>query len=114
MVVRLDQSYVVDGKKEVTLNATVGQGQKGHTEMFLDGKLLPCKAEQACRLGTGNSLAGKKLRIVSVVTDTNPMTNATSVTYDLGGGKEDRSYVLAFTVAKERETVDYVATFKFI
>lgn len=113
MIVRLTENYVVMEKGEVTVAVTVGQGQKGNTEMFLEGKRLGGR-KTPCTLGSGKDLTGKKLRIVSVVTDTSNKTNLTSVTYELKGGKDERTHTLSYTVKHELETVDYVANFKFI
>jgi len=112
MIIRLTESYVVNDNDEVTITVTVGQGQKGNTEMFFEGKKLPCKSK--CTLGTGKDLTGKSVRVISVVTDTSKHTNDTSVIYDLKGGKSPKQHKVSYTVKKERDTVDYIATFKFV
>jgi hypothetical protein len=114
MLIRIRDSYIV-AEGPVTLDVSLGEGQKGFIEVLLSGKVLASGTRiEGLELGDGQALAGQKLRITSTVTDTNPMTNRTSVTYRLSGGKSDRRYMSRHEVDSEGDTVDYDAIFLLI
>jgi hypothetical protein len=111
MLVRLRESYLI-GTNPVILDVIVGEGQKGLTEVLLNGATI---ASGASIHGLSlPAISGQKLRVTSTVTDTNPDTNNTSVTYTLSGGKETQSFVSAHTVGSAGDTVDYDAIFLLI
>lgn len=114
MFVRLKESYVV-AEGPVTISVIIGEGQKGHTTVFLDASERTDGATIAgFPLGNGPDLEGREVRVSSVVTDTNPSTNHTSVTYTLSGGAAERTYKLEYTVSKPYETVGYYAKFRLL
>lgn len=113
MLVRLVEDYeVADG--DVTISVVVGQGQRGYTSVSHDGLELghgPTITELA--IGDGAVIRGTELRVSTTVTDTNPNTNLTSVTYTLKGGREDRTYRLMYEV-EESGTIRYYAKFALL
>jgi len=60
-------------------------------------------------IGQGDELRGKKIVAVSIVSDTNPQTNHTSVTYELTGGPVPAKYTSEFTVEEDNDSVKYIA-----
>jgi hypothetical protein len=97
------------GNGPIKLTVTIGDGQFGSTLVQVGDQLLDHERTFDAVIGNGSDLAGKLLRIFSVVTDTNKQTNRTSVTYRLEGGPEVLEHTLSFTVAQERASVDYEA-----
>ena len=111
MLVRLRDSYVLDAG-DLIVSVTPGEGQKAYVELLLDGKLVGSGASIAdLRVGSGAELAGRRLRATATVTDTNPRTNNTSVTFLLRSDRTARSWSSAHTVDVEGATVDYDAIF---
>jgi hypothetical protein len=114
MIVCLKESYTVD-EGDVKLAVVVGEGQKGYSEVLVDGVLRTSGATILdFNLGRGSELAGRRLRITSAVTDTNPHTNRTTVTYTLAGGLSDKAFQLSYEVDNPGETVDYDAIFRLL
>ena len=111
MLVRLRESYVLaDG--DVTLDVTVGEGQKAFLEVLLNGLSIGHGADvSGLVVGKGSELAGSRLRITATVTDTNTDTNRTSVTYRLTGGRSTMVRTSEHTVDIDGDTVDYDAIF---
>lgn len=111
MLIRLRESYAV-ANGDVAISVLIGDGQKGYTEVLVDGALRTSGADvRDYVLGKGTDLAGHRLRITSTVTDTNAQTNHTCVNYVLQGGVQDRTYQLEYTVQHDLDTVDYDAIF---
>lgn len=114
MIVRLRDSYTTD-EGPVRLDVTVGDGQKGRIKVNLDDNFLGGGADELhLEVGQGSSIAGKTLRIVATVTDTNEATNLTEVTYALSGGQSPRTWVSRHTVDDEGETVFYDTAFDLL
>lgn len=99
---------------EVTLRVVVGDGQLGSSLVSVDKTQIASGAIAFLTVGTGPSLVGKSLRVVTTVTDVQRMTNRTSVLYLLRGGKADRDLPLEETVDEEGDSVHYVVTFKLV
>lgn len=114
MLVRLRESYLLKAGP-VTLDVDVGEGQRGYVEVQLNGRLIQSgPGISQLRLGDGSDLRGGRLRVTSTVTDTNPQTNRTNVTYRLSGGQRDTSYISSHEVDRPGGTVDYDAIFRLI
>lgn len=65
------------------LTVLVGEAQIGHSALKgFDGKYVSGNIVM-CPIGSGKEIRGKTLIITSMVTDVNPNTNLTSVTYKL-------------------------------
>lgn len=113
MAIVSENTYDV-GEQEVFLAVKVGEGQFGGSRVILDGKTLYTgQGIEHLSLGSGGSLAGKILRVVTVVTDTNPSTNNMIVTHMFEGGAEAASFPLSSTVSSEGESVVFDAKFTF-
>jgi hypothetical protein len=114
MLVRLKESYEVEANP-VHVTVIAGEGQKAQTVVYVDRNRIASGAKiEAFPLGPGTDLEGKELRISTAVIDTNAQTNRTSVLYRLTGGAQDQEYTLQYTVSKEKEQVDYYATFRLL
>ena len=111
MLVRLRDAYIV-ADADVTLDVTVGEGQKAFLEVLLNGLPIGHGADvKGLIVGKGNEVAGSRLRITATVTDTNTDTNRTSVTYRLTGGRTTMIRTSEHTVDIDGDTVDYDAIF---
>lgn len=111
MLVRLRDSYIL-AEDDVTLDVTVGEGQKAFLEVLLNGLPIGHGADvSGLVIGNGTELAGSRLRITATVTDTNTDTNRTSVTYRLTGGRSPKVRTSEHTVDVDGDTVDYDAIF---
>jgi len=111
MLIRLRDSYVT-ATGPIHLDVTIGSGQKAYVEVSINGTPVDSGSQIVQRLlGGGAELAGKRLRVTSTVTDTNPNTNNTAVTYVLRGGQSNRQWISAHDVDVEGGTVDYDAIF---
>jgi hypothetical protein len=104
--------YVV-GNGDVQLEVTIGEGQFGSTLVTVGAKVFPQQHLFSQVLGSGPALRGQVVSVFSVVNDTNPQTNRTSVTYELTGGPAPLKQTASLTV-DEHESVDYVATFDLV
>jgi hypothetical protein len=114
MLIRLRDSYLTaDG--DVKLTVTIGEGQRGFVEVLLNGAVLGSGSGITdLTIGAGPIVAGTRLRVTSTVTDTNEMTNRTSVTYELEGGARPQSWVSDHTLDADGGSVDYDASFLLI
>ena len=114
MLIRLRDSYLT-GTGPVHLDVTIGDGQRAYVEVSINGTVLDSGSQITQRLlGGGPELAGKRLRVTSTVTDTNPSTNHTAVTYVLRHGQSEKRWVSDHTVDVEGGTVDYDAIFMML
>lgn len=114
MLIRLREAYTLANER-VRLDVVVGEGQRGFIEVRLDGTPLANGHEiTGLEVGSAADLAGRKLRIIATVTDTNLSTNRTSVTYTLSGGARTQSWNVQHEVDSEGETVDYDAIFRLL
>ena len=97
------------------LDVTVGDGQRAFVEVLLDNVVIKTGHQiVGLTVGTGSDLRGRRLRVTTAVTDTNPATNHTSVTYQLTGGAADRTVTSEYTVSSAGGTVDYDAIFPLL
>ncbi len=110
---QFDEEYAV-AEARVTLSIVYGDAQLGSSLVKLDDERLAKGSDITdLSIGDGPAIAGKKLRLKSVVTDVNDMTNHTSVTYVLKGGKEDREFSYDCTVQQEGDSAIYRGTIGF-
>ena len=101
--------------KPVTLTVVIGDGQLGSSYVQLDGtKITSGEKISNFTIGAGVQIKGKVLRIKSIVSDVNDMTNHTSISYQLKGGVKDATYALESTVANEGDSVLYRAEIAFV
>jgi hypothetical protein len=99
---------------EVLLSVIVGEAQLGGSAVKLGGKEIGRGEIKDLKLGNGSRLAGKKVSVKTVVTDTNDKTNHTSVRYTLTGGAVDARHDLSIDVDQEGESVIYRIEVEFV
>ena len=102
---RASKTYPV-GHGPVYLRVAVGEGQLGTTGALLDDRVLSAISGQYA-LGRGAALAGRTLFVASTVSQTNPRSTLTRVTYTLSGGPQPLTFELEETVAQPGQTVDF-------
>lgn len=101
------------GDGQVRLTVTIGEGQFGSSTVVVGDTVFDHERRFDRDIGVGPALIGKKLIIVSVVTDTHPQTNRTSMTYQLRGGPTKSEHTSEFTVEEDNDSVMYVAEIDF-
>jgi hypothetical protein len=81
------QDYAVK-TKDVLLSVFIGEGQFGRSDVIVDGKQIVRVTGDITelRLGAGDQLKGKELRINTMGVDINTDTNRLRVDYELKGG----------------------------
>jgi hypothetical protein len=111
--VRFETEYrVADGDVHVTVR--IGDGQFGTSVMMLADQTFGPGDVNDVVLGAGPDLSGLELRVKSIVTDINDMTNRTSIAYDLTGGEAPATHVLVATVDEEGGSVVYRTRIRFL
>ncbi len=95
----------------VHLRLVIGQAQKGATVVQIGGVMLASSNQDVVEveLGTGAELRGKKVFCTTVVTDINPQTNLTSVTWEISGGLAAFTRTCTETLDHDGDSVLYVA-----
>jgi hypothetical protein len=111
MAVALKTMYEV-ADAEVTVTVTIGEGQLGSSRVRVGDREVTVGDVSKVKIGKGSAIAGKELFIKTVVADVNDQTNRTSVSYELKGGKVDKTFDLDATVDEEGGSAIYRATFE--
>ena len=113
MATTLNTSYNVKDAN-VSLTIIIGDGQFGSSAVLLDSeKKTNGHNITNYPLGSGSSLDGKTLRIVTIVSDTNPSTTNMDVTYQFKGGVADQNFSLSYAVASQGDALTFDASFVF-
>lgn len=107
------KTYRVSPGSNVLLTVTIGQAQLGASLALLDQEELEGRAFNRKFLGTGDSLTGRTLQIITMVSDVRKQTNRTSVKYELTGGMTPLHFEAADNVDEEGDMVLYLATISF-
>lgn len=94
-------SYAVDPNHTVTLSIKIGEAQLGISGLWLDAQFVGKGDFNNHALGRGSALAGKTLRIRTMVADVNAFTNRMAVTYTLSGGRKTYTQTLRWEVAQD-------------
>jgi hypothetical protein len=95
----------------VFLKVIVGEAQTGASVVRLGSALLEetNDSEFTVELGLGSEVAGKKCFCTTVVTDINPQTNGTAVTWELHGGFTDYTKTCTLTLDQDGDSILYSA-----
>lgn len=97
---------VVD--QPVRLTVTIGDAQMGASRVQINGDQITTGAVADLVIGNGPAVAGRTLRIKTVVTDVNNRTNNTDVRYDITGGRSNLYFCLGTVVDEEGDSVVYL------
>lgn len=109
--VSLDKEYVVRNKN-VFLSLTIGEGQFGTSDVFLDDDhVLRASGPLKVLLGNGSDIVGETVIVRSVVNDVSSATNKMSVTYRLTGGAAAAEFVAKGKVVDAGDLLIFEATF---
>ncbi len=105
-----DLSYNVDSGEGYFLTIVFGNGQVGNsTFKDIDGQ-YHTGAIVNIKIGTGAKLEGKFILIGSIVTDTNPKTNWTSISYYINDKELD---TFSEEVEDDNGSIYYTTFIKF-
>jgi hypothetical protein len=97
----------------IKLSVTIGDAQVGGSVVFIDGKKLKQSgAIVDLPLGNAAALVGKAVVVRTLVSDINPKSNHTSVTYVLEGDSTARM-TLSREVPAHGDAVRYVTKLDF-
>jgi len=102
--------YQVTPGRPVTLEVTTGEEQASGTSLLLNGQPHPFR-DHAGPQEIGNNLAGSVLHVKTVVKDDNPLTNRTSVVYELRGGAQTARFSFAIDVNADKGSAHYLIAF---
>ena len=111
----LYKTYNIPKDCTITLTVTIGYGQKGDTQVYLDGKTL-CQYTDTFTHNIpnkGSELDNKILFCSTIVADIQKGTNETSVIYELSGGVNTYKQILQESVDSDGDVKFYVAYFNF-
>jgi hypothetical protein len=109
--VSIEKEYVVRNKN-VFLALTIGEGQFGTSDVFLeDARVLRASGPVKVLLGGGSDIAGKTVIVRSVVNDVSSATNRMSVTYRLTGGAAAEEFIARGKVVNAGDLLIFEATF---
>lgn len=112
--VTLEKDYTVKNRN-IFLAVTIGEGQFGTSDVFLDAdQLLRASGPIKLLIGKGSEIADKTLLIRSVVNDVNAATNRMSVKYRLTGGAAAGEFVAKGKVTDAGELLVFEATFSLV
>ncbi len=96
----------------VALTVIIGEAQIGGGVVKLDGKQIGVTPVEKLSLGTESDLKGKTLLIKTIVSDENPETNKTSVTYTFDQNGEQQQFVSKAEVDHDKDEIGYWAKFE--
>jgi hypothetical protein len=105
--------YEVDSKA-VKLTIIFGNAQIGRSVVTLEKAEKGRGDIEELVIGSGPKIRGKLLKTRSLVTDVNDMTNRTSVTYRLTGGKRSQDFTSSGTVDANQGSVTHRAQFRLV
>ena len=111
--VNLETDYEV-AETDVILTVVVGDAQIGASVVKLNTKTLGMGEIAKLLVGSGPKVRRKNLYIKTAVTDVNDSTDHTSLTYRLGGGKNDREFISSATVDQDGDSIVYRAKFHLV
>lgn len=106
--------YRLGPSGEVTISAEVGDAQVGETTLQLKGATTHLPPGSAFLLGKADDLRDQVLHTITTVTDVNPATNRTSVTFHLGGGVANGDFSYTVEVADPQGSAQYLIDFIFV
>jgi len=88
------QPFQVTDGQPVTLKVTIGNTMVGATTLVMKGQTSNLPPGGEAVIGKGEEVRDLVLHTITTVTDTNPETNLTVVTYDLqcGANKFSKEY----------------------
>lgn len=110
-IVDLQSEYKVVDTRNVSFSIRIGDAQIGSSIVFLDDKEMARGDVADLSLGKGTKIKNKSLKVKSVVTDVNDMTNKTSITYIFKGGVLDQSFSSNATVDENGDSIIYRGIF---
>ena len=105
------EGYVVRNKN-VFLSLTIGEGQFGTSDVFLDDdRVLRASGPLKVLLGNGSDIVDKTVIVRSVVNDVSSATNKMSVSYRLTGGAAAAEFIARGNVVNAGDLLIFEATF---
>jgi hypothetical protein len=109
---KVEESYKAKATGDVAITIVIGSGQFGSIRVRIGGQKIAAAQERLhLVLGKGADVAGKRIDVLSVVNDVNPMTNRTEVTYTLTGGAAPRTFRREHIVKSDFGVVFHAARF---
>lgn len=98
---------------QIKLSVLIGDAQVGGSVVTVDGKRKPQSGRiEDLSLGEASTLSGKNVLVRTLVSDINPKSNHTSVTYELKGDSSAKM-TLTREVPVHGDAVRYITTLEF-
>ena len=112
-VIDLITDYEVS-EGDVTLSIVIGDAQIGSSIVKLEQVEKGRGDIGDLNIGSGSGIKNKALFVKSVVTDVNDMTNHTSITYVLKGGRRDQEFTSQGSVEENGDSIIYRVKFNLV
>lgn len=110
-LVTLETPVQFEEDGDVTITVVIGEGQIGGGSLKLDGTIVKKTPAEDHSLGSGSNLKGKILLAKTIVSDENPNTNKTSVSYLFKQGQKEQKFVAKAEVENDGDVIGYWAKF---
>ena len=110
-LVTLETPVQLEEDGDVTITVEIGEGQIGGGNIKLEGAEVSKTPAEDHSLGSGCNLKGKTLLTKAIVSDENPHTNKTSVTYLFKQGQKEQKFVSKAEVENDGDVIGYWAKF---
>jgi hypothetical protein len=113
-LVTLESPVHLESDGDVTITVIIGEGQIGGGVIKLDGEQVSVTPVEEHLLGSGNALKGKTLLVKNIVSDENPSTNNTSVSYVFKQMGNNQTFVSKAEVEHDKDVIGYWAKFTIL
>lgn len=113
-LVELEAQVLLHDDSDVAITVVIGEGQIGGGVIKLGGEKKANAPINDFVLGNATSLKGKTVLVKSIVSDENPSTNKTSVTYTFVQNKKEQEFVSKAEVDDEKDIIGYWGKFTFM
>jgi hypothetical protein len=116
MPITVDKKYEVRDNPDVFLSMTVGEGQFGRSDIFLDSKKLirTSGSIKDFLIGKGKDVRGKELLIRTLGVDVNAQSNRMAMTYKMKGGQSNLDFESTGKVANNGGTLLFETTIALV
>jgi hypothetical protein len=110
-LVTLETAVQLEEDGDTAISVEIGDGQIGGGVIKLEGTEICKTPVENHPLGSGSQLKGKTLLAKTIVSDENPHTNKTSVTYYFKQGEKEQKFVSKAEVENDGDVIGYWAKF---
>lgn len=113
-LVTLETPVNLEADSDVTITVVIGEEQIGGGVIKIDGQQISITPVENYLLDPANILKGKIILVKNIVSDENPSTNKTSVTYIFKQNGKNQTFVSKAEVDHDKDIIGYWAKFEII